>query len=95
MIKQSHDRISNKLKRIFMFRTTFFACVNHETVAVEQRRKCEMSFLRKRSKITTKLSQVHVDTIGKGTILRSEQGQYLRQSLQMRKRKFLIRKKNA
>ena len=33
MIKLSHDRIGEKSKRNFIFRTMFFDCDNHEALA--------------------------------------------------------------
>ena len=62
MIPQSHDQICDKRKRIFIFKTVVF-CMEHVTVTVEQQRKCEVNFSRKRCKIMTKQSQVHVDNM--------------------------------
>ena len=58
-MKQSQiDFVLNK-NAVFL-KTMFFACVNHETLTVDHRRKCEMKFLHKRSKMT-KQRQAHVD----------------------------------
>ena len=62
----SHDKISGKLNRNFLIRTMlmFYVCMNHVIVAVVQLRKCEI-FLRKRSKVMTKPSQVQADNTQK------------------------------
>ena len=67
VIKQNHDQISEKTKCNFILETMFFICVNHVSVAIDLQRKCEMIFLRKRSKIMTRQSQVHDDNLQRYT----------------------------